>query len=383
MIGEAPATFVWISPEPPGAAELRALSSWARTRGLAVAPPAERHPAAIAVDLAKADSIEDLLDRARDAIAARDGEGVERATAAAEALLRAHPELPQSAWLMAEVERARATRWRRVPPEDIEASERAWLRAEALDGGRVAGIGEVAAAGPSAGAVPVTVSLSLPGDDAARLDGRPIERALQATAETRRGTTRSLVSVVTIAGPHVLVVTADGAPVWAGWLELAAGSSSIVIDAPTIVPCSLADLGHATVGGEVAGGVAGTIGSVGAIAPAAGTAVPSVNAGAVACPSWLAVAAGKEPGTVRVAQCEADVCGPFADGPVAPAWTRVPPAPAVEGAKTGAHRWPAWASWALAGAGVALAAGVVVVASGALLPAPTGTRFVTGGLKSQ
>src|ERR1019366_4752920 len=161
------------------------------------------------------------------------------------------------------------------------------------------------------------------GDDAARLDGRPIERALQATAETRRGTTRSFVSVVTIAGPHVLVVTADGAPVWAGWLELAAGSSSIVIDAPTIVPCSLADLGHATVGG-----------GVGAIAPAAGTAVPSVNAGAVACPSWLAVAAGKEPGTVRVAQCEADVCGPFADGPVAPAWTRVPPAPAGEGAKT-------------------------------------------------
>jgi len=379
VIGEAPATFVWISPEPPGAAELRALSSWARTRGVTVAPPAEKHPAALAVDLAEADSIEELLDRARDAIAARDGDGVERATAAAEALLRAHPELPQSAWLMAEIERARATRWQRVPPEDAEASERAWLRAEALDGGRVAGIREVAAAGATAGALPASVSLSLPGDDAARLDGRPLEGVLQTTVETRRGTTRSVVSVVTVAGPHVLVVTADGAPVWAGWLELAAGTSSIVVDAPTTVPCSLADLGHATPGGAVARAVGG----VGAIAPATGNAVPSVNAVAVACPSWLAVAAGKEPGTVRVAQCEADLCGPFADWPVAPAWTRVPPTPAVEGGEAGVHRWPAWASWALAGAGVALAAGVVVVASGALLPAPNATRFVSGGLKSQ
>src|SRR5258708_2982295 len=60
----------------------------------------------------------------------------------AAALLRAHRELPQAGWLMAEVERARAVRWLRVRPVDADAAARAWRRADALDGGRQPSVAE-------------------------------------------------------------------------------------------------------------------------------------------------------------------------------------------------------------------------------------------------
>ena len=107
---------------------------------------------------------------------------------------------------MAEVERARSTRWRRIDPADAEAAEREWVRAEALDGGRMPGLGEVSSASHPADA---EVALALPGGDEARLDGRPVPAT--GVAATR-------------AGPHALVVTADGAPVWAGWIEARPGS---------------------------------------------------------------------------------------------------------------------------------------------------------------
>jgi hypothetical protein len=359
VTADAPATFVWISPEAPGAAELRALSSWAQAHGLTLVMPRDERPAAVAVDPAQAEPVEELLDRARDAIAARDGEGVERATAAAEALLRAHPELPQAAWLMAEVERTRATRWRRVPPEDVEAAERAWIRAEALDGGRTPGIGEVgSAAHPAAAAV----SLALPETDEATLDGHALANTPPGPAEAARAAPRV---ISTVAGPHALVVTADGAAVWAGWIEVASGSSRVEVDAAAAVPCSTADMARA-------------------VRAASTGAQSAVSAHRVTCRSWIAVAAGREPGSVRVARCDGDRCGAAVDWPSAPAWARAKPdAPAAGDGRAHAPRWPAWASWALAGAGVALAAGAAVVASGAFQPAPTATRFVTGGLKSQ
>jgi hypothetical protein len=364
--GDVPATLVWISPAPPDAAENKALSSWALAHGVTLAAPRDERPPAIAVDLGVAEPVEELLDRARDAIAARDGEGVDRATSTADAWLRAHPELPEAAWLMAEVERARATRWRRIAPEDVEAAGRSWARAEALDGGRIPGIGEIAGAEHAAVA---TVSLELPGDDDARLDGRPLPRdgAGSDRAVTARGTTRV---VATRAGPHALVVTADGVAVWAGWIEIGPGTSSVAIDAPTSVPCSAAEFANLS---NASNASSATV-----------DASAGVDARRIACGAWLAVSPGKEPGTIRIARCEAGRCGPSADWPETSAWARLPPPPvAREHGATSAKRWPVWATWALAGAGVALAAGVVVVASGALQGPPTTTQFVTGGLKSQ
>jgi hypothetical protein len=185
---------------------------------------------------------------------------------------------------------------------------------------------------------------------------------------TARDTTRV---VATRAGLHALVVTADGLAVWAGWIEIGPGTSSVAIDAPTAVPCSTAEFAHLSNASKASS------------ATAAASADVAVGARRVTCGTWLAVSSGKEPGTLRIARCEARRCGPSADWPETPAWARVPPPVTREHGATSARHWPAWATWALAGAGVALAAGVVVVASGALQGPPATTQFVTGGLKGQ
>jgi hypothetical protein len=337
VIAGAPATVVWIAPEPPAPADLQSLARWAQAEGVALSEPTDARPPALAASLDVASVVEDLLDRARDAIAAREPEAIERATASAEALLRANPALPQASWLMAEIERTRATRWRRVAPEDPEAADRAWMRAQALDGGRVAGIGEVGSASTPASA---TIALALPAGDEARLDGVPVAAGSASSPRTAS----------TAAGLHDLVVTSGGAPVWAAWIEVTPGDSRLAIDAPGLVPCSAGDVARAPAG-----------------------------LSSVACGSWLAVGRGSRPGALRIARCSAGRCGAPVEWSESAAWARAtPPASADH-----AQRWPAWATWALAGAGVVLAAGIVVVASGALESAPTTTRFSTGGLKKQ
>ena len=138
------ATSVWLAPggEAPGDAARRALTAWARAHDVTLAEPTAGEPRALAVDLAVADSVELELERAREAVAAQDADTAERALSRAEGELRAHPELPQAAWLLAEVERGWAVRHTRVAPVDAERAERAWQRAAGLDGGRVAGVGE-------------------------------------------------------------------------------------------------------------------------------------------------------------------------------------------------------------------------------------------------
>jgi hypothetical protein len=80
---------------------------------------------------------------------------------------------------------------------------------------------------------------------------------------------------------------------------------------------------------------------------------------------------------VLVAICEKDRCGPSVEWRDPGAWVTAPPAEAPKG------RWPAWATWALVGASVGIAAGAVIAASGVLQPAPAETRFVNGGIKTQ
>ena len=93
--------------------------AWART--FAARP---RHARGLErVDLTIADRVEKELDRAREAIAALDADVAERALARAETLLREHPELPQAAWLRAEVHRSWAARWTRVEPRDDQRAQ--------------------------------------------------------------------------------------------------------------------------------------------------------------------------------------------------------------------------------------------------------------------
>jgi hypothetical protein len=331
-----PVPLVWLAPEPPRADQSRALSSWAHAHGVTLEPPRREAVPALAIDARIAESVETWLERARDAVAAGDGDEADRVLSRAESGLWAHPELPQAAWLMAEVERARAARWRRVAPTDREAAADAWLRAEALDGGRVAGVGEEGLAKHPA---PATVVVDLSPADA--------ELWLDATAV--RGA-----AIATHGGLHALVVTSSGVPVWAAWREISPGNSTVRVTAPGAPPCSAADLFRVRLTHD------------------------AIEAGRVQCNMWVAAVAGAQPGSVRATACEADHCGPlrvwFAPMP----WTWSPPA--ERGRESS---WPTWATIGLAGAGAAIAAGVAVLAITALQPAPTETRFVNGGIKKQ
>jgi hypothetical protein len=328
-----------MAPAPPEAEQARALASWARAHGVTLEPPRTESPRPLAVDPHAGDDVERLLDRIRDAIAARDADAADRAIALAESTLRAHPELPQASWMMAEVERARSERLHRLTPVDEEAAERAWMRAEALDGGRLPGVGEHAAAAHPPAA---TITLEpLPAQATAWLDGR---------AEAAPGGV-----VTTRTGLHSLVIAWDDVPVWATWVEAPPGSSTVQVGLAAAAPCSSGDLSSA----HVAGG--------------------AVEARKVRCGGWVAALPGPSAASVLVATCEADRCGPLLewDAPPVTHWTWTPPAEHATGG------WPTWATWGLVGAGAVIATGVVLVASGALQAAPTETRFVSGGVKGQ
>lgn len=338
---DAPATVVWIAPVPPASPEaeqVRTLASWGRAHGVKLVSPNDAKVATLAIDPGIADDVERFLDRARDAMAARDGDAVDRMLEAATEALLAHPELPQAAWLRAEVERTRSSRLRRIAPVDETAAAAAWTRAEALDAGRVAGVGEQGAASPA----PATLTLppGLPPGAIIRVDGAA---ASQQTVATR-------------AGPHALVVELDGSPVWASWIEAPAGTSPAQIAAPLIPECSKIDVARASAAGEAA---------------------PAVHATGVRCPSWIA-AIGDDAGNVRVAVCSADHCGPLVAWHAPLPWTYNPPADGTHGGK-----WPTWATWGLVGAGAIVATGVVVLATGVLKPAPTETQFLSGGVRTQ
>jgi hypothetical protein len=325
------ATVVWLAPLPADGERTRALANWARTHGVSLVEPTVESPPRLPGDAADpkiAAEVDDFVDRARDAVSAGDADGADRALAAAEARLRAHPELPHAAWLMAEVERCRSMRWRRLPPVDSEAADRAWQRAEALDGGRLPGIGEQASAG-----APPTATLDLGSSLAPReqawLDGSPV-----------RG------SVPTRAGLHALAVTWDGSPIWAAWVDVPAGASSVAMDVPPPPACSAADFGGVRVEGT------------------------SVAADRVRCRSWVAVTAAARSAAVRVSTCEGNRCGPLLDWQAPEPWTLVPPPEHRD-----RNRWPAWATWGLVGAGAAVATGAVIILATALRPAPTETVF--------
>ncbi len=337
-------TLVWIAPEPPDAAQARALASWSRAHGVRLTAPSKADLPVLVVDSTVAGAVEGLLDSARDAIAARDRDALDRALSSAESLLRAHPELPQAAWLMAEVDRARSVRWRHIPPVDPEVAERDWLRAEALDGGRVAGLGEESS---SKHPPPATVVVDLTaGDDELWLDG---ERVPETVIATR-------------AGAHALVVARSGAPVWAESIEIPAGSSSIRVEAPRAADCSDLDVARAHAAPNASGA----------------SSLDGFEPSQVRCAAWVAATAAGGQGSVRVALCEANRCGPALDWPPPAPWTWLP---AQEHADE--RKGVPWTTWGLVGLGVALAAGVGIVASGALKPPLNETRFVSGGIKKQ
>jgi hypothetical protein len=339
---DATATLVWLAPAPPTREERTALGAWANAHRVGLSGPTDEQYPAIPVDPQVGATVEDLLELARAAMAAQDGSAVDRALASAESLLRAHAELPQAPWLMAEVERSRATRWRRIPPKDFEAADRAWARAESLDGGRAAGLGEAIG---SVHPAPADLRVDGPRGTALRVDG---DAAAFGNLALR-------------AGLHAIVVTQNGAPVWASWVELASPSSSLRTLTGPSSPCSVDDLQRVAATGD------------------------SIRSDRVRCVRWVAAERGSRPGAIRVATCRQDRCdrllewrsgGEATDEARLLLQERGSPGRA----ETTIRSWPPWATWTLVAVGIAVAAGAIVLASGVLRPAPSETRFVSGGL---
>ena len=328
MIADAP--LVWLAPEPPSAEAARALDSWASARGVRLTKPSGSSAPEVAIDFAAAERVEQELERARDAIAAQDGDAADRALDAAEKELLAHPELPQAAWLLAEVERARAARWSRVAPIDHERAERAWGRAASLDGGRVSGVGE------PKGAAPATVAVTIVARGVAlTLDGAPIDAGKIARAP----------------GAHQIVASRDGRVAWAAWVVFAEGTTVSVPDVAGAA-CGADDLSRVR-------------------------AVPDgVDATGVRCARWIAAVPAGEEARVRVATCEHERCGPLLEwrAPRDVVWS---PPPVGDGP----YKWPAWRTWTLVGAGAVAVGVVALVASGVFAPTHTETRFVNGGIR--
>lgn len=325
----------WLAPA--GAQDRAALAEWAMAHGVRLVQPDAEHAAELHVDLETADRVENELDRAREAMSAHEADGAERALARAEASLRASPELPQAAWLMAEVERAWAARWLRLEPRDPERAARAWQRAAGLDGGRVAGIGEHDAA--IVAPVKATLVIEAHGDFEARLDG----------VEVHPG------SIVSAEGEHALVVSQGGAPRFAAWVAIAADTTVRVgLGGPPT--CSTDDVGRAHIVED------------------------NVRADGVRCARWIAALPAGAAGSLRIATCEGARCGPLVAWRVEVAISPTASQPRAEPPK---KKLPTWATIALLGAGVVATATVAILVSDAVKKPDPETRFVNGGVKVQ
>lgn len=312
--------LVWAGASPATPGELAALGAWADVHRYAlVAPgPSERPP--MGHDDELAGSCERRLAEARDLLAAREDDEARSTLASVEQTLRDHPELPESAFIMAE-------RLRMLAVADARAAGRETIaaslvaRADALEGGRATTFGET----PRARTEPTRIDVSIVVHGARRAvivwDGVP-----------RSGT------FATSAGEHHLLVLRGDRLVYAGWIA-ASAPGPIDVYAPDAPACSAEDLEGAALGD-------------------AATAPADVRCGAwaIAGPS-----AGGSNDAVLVATCKRARC----DAPIE--WRAhrddpsMPPPPIV----VERWRWPAWATWTLAGAGAALATGAVLWRTGA------------------
>jgi len=368
--GGGDVTVVWLAPET-GEREdaARALAEWGRARGLRILEASEgARSGPPKIDFAIADRVEKELDRAREATAALDADAAERALARAETLLRDHPELPQAAWLRAEVHRSWASRWSRVEPRDGERALLAWQEADALDGGRAAGIGETAFPPRARGAVTLSVLGASSTRLVARLDGNELTAVADGASAASGATTYTL---DVAPAEHQLVVTIDGDVAFASWVaipEAAAGAPR------TAIPIRVGDGGACS-----AASLSGVTRATRVTPPSPGNAgdASTVQANGVTCNDWVAAIPAERRGAVLVARCERSTCGPFLEWRGEGAFGAPGPPVVVP------HRgpWPAWATWTAIGVGAVAAATIALVATGVFESHPTEQRFVAGGVR--
>lgn len=319
--------LVWLAATPPSIEQRAEIVEWAAQRGFHTLPPAPfarpTYPAAAARE------IERLLEDAR---AASSAEVFTRL----DALLEAHPELPQAAWLLAERHALEAQHARRLGSNATAPDGSAGdVRAAELEGPRARAYGlpgppRRSPSEPPLGGLPLS---SLRAADRVFIDG------VVAPPEPH------------LTGRHHVRVHRGGVSVLSRWVDLPLPEGAEL--APPAPPCSELDL-------------LGTGASAAGPAPLPG----------VACGEW-AVARPAGSG-VELALCAGAACGSWERQPgSAPKVTRS--SPEGDGDLAPGSRWPTWATWAAVGSGVLLVTGVVLWRAGAFEGARPAPEFVFTG----
>lgn len=276
------------------------------------------------------DAIESHLTGARQALARLDdGEAASLLDSAAQ-LIRAHPELPQAAWLLAEQLSVAAEIAERSSEEAARALR---ARAAGLEGSRVPPLRDAEQTEP----VPDTAESALP----VELTG------LDARDELEWDGIRATLPLYSVVGEHAARVFRRGQLVWAGWVQVAPGRVT-ALATPPMRPCSALDLHGVTAGAQR----------------------PSVPEG-VLCPRW-AVARGRPSGDLEFAACERARCS---------GWQSLAPERSVRPRSARRHGdgFPTWATVALAGIGAALTTSLVLWQTDAFETRTTRERWIYGG----
>ncbi|MEO8900535.1 MAG: hypothetical protein ABI488_02795 [Polyangiaceae bacterium] len=218
--------------------------------------------------------VESSLEEARNGTASLEQDRALSALARADQLLRAHPELPQSAWLMAEVLELSAD-VENTEPDGAEAALTLRKRAAALEGSRAIPFTDrTAGAADTTDAeleVPVAKPVSVVGlepSDTLEWDGVEQENPVN-----------------TGAGEHHTRVLRNGRLLWAGWAKVEANELELRLPVPETVACSSDDLEGSRFEG--------------------GRALPAAHA---RCDSYV-LARARMGGGIEAAVCERNTCG--------------------------------------------------------------------------
>ncbi|HEX2877991.1 MAG TPA: hypothetical protein VHO25_00505 [Polyangiaceae bacterium] len=300
-------TLVWLSSASLSAHQPE-LHAWSRAHQVVLRPAMTA--ASPAYDPAVAEAIEVELDRARTALAMRQGDAPALASVCQQIVQ--HPELPQAAWLLAECHRLSAS----LSAQGVDAVTAAQRQqaAHALEGPRApAYSADPIALAPLEPLAVVEIETVGPRvGDQVFLDGESIA-------------VRALTSV----GTHHVRVVRDEAVLWSGWLDVAAQSGQLRVPL-SVPPCSTHELSEIVFTGSQ-------------------VTVPQD----VRCPNWL-IARPQADGTgIDVWQCQANRCSGPRQWPV--------PQRQTHEATTGT----AWYVWPLVGVGVALGTAAVLWQTGA------------------
>lgn len=277
--------------------------------------------------------IEALFVAAKTAIGALRTSEADSALAEAEALIRAHAELPQAGWLLAELY---ATRRERIEADDATLARDFAVRAAVLEGERASAFRDDSSPDVALD-LPPARELSIHGvgaRDRVEWDGAEVPLRFESHPGEH----------------HVRLLRAERL-VWAGWVSVGAEATTVDLAVPAILACSADDL-------------SGTLDGQSAPRPAAST----------RCGDW---AAGRvRNGALELARCHGARCSAWERG------TSSGPARAATPSPPKPSRLPGWFAYVAVGAGTALVAGLVLASSGAFGSSdPARERWVYSGFK--